>query len=127
MAKMMTDIEVSQVLGLARQTLRAWRVSGKGPKFSKFGVSVRYDERDVNKWSEERGFRATHEKVEPSKAGSWAAGEPPRDGRWYVVSESLRFSPLLMAKWLGAGWTRWDDGTSVVPVAYLRKAIVLSF
>jgi predicted DNA-binding transcriptional regulator AlpA len=61
MAKLMTDVEVGEMLGLTPQTLRTWRSDGQGPRFAKLGGAVRYDEADVREWIEKR-------KVEPGKA-----------------------------------------------------------
>ncbi len=60
MPKMMTDVEVGEMLGLTAQTLRTWRTKGQGPRFAKLGDAVRYDEEDVKAWVEAR-------KVEPGK------------------------------------------------------------
>lgn len=50
MAKMLNEIEVAAMLSLAPETLRAWRVRGKGPPFAKLGEAIRYDEDDVKSW-----------------------------------------------------------------------------
>lgn len=54
MPKMLTEVEVGQMLGLASETLRTWRARGKGPRFAKLGDAVRYDEDDVKAWVEQR-------------------------------------------------------------------------
>lgn len=54
MAKMLTEVEVGEMLGLAPETLRTWRARNKGPRFAKLGDAVRYDEADVRAWVEER-------------------------------------------------------------------------
>ena len=60
MAKMLTETEVGEMLGMSPDTLRTWRARGKGPPFAKLEGGVRYDEDDVKAWVEER-------KVEPGK------------------------------------------------------------
>ena len=54
MAKMLNENEVAAMLSLAPETLRAWRVRGKGPPFAKLGEAIRYDEEDVKAWVEAR-------------------------------------------------------------------------
>ena len=44
---MLTAAHVSEMLGVAKQTLARWRDVGGGPKFVKIGVSVRYPAEEV--------------------------------------------------------------------------------
>ena len=37
-----TDKQAAEILGMSVQTLRNWRCERRGPKFCKFGRSVRY-------------------------------------------------------------------------------------
>jgi len=52
--------QVAAQIGIAPITLRMWRCSGKGPKFTKLGDSkkagVVYFEADVQEWLAERKF-----------------------------------------------------------------------
>ena len=61
MAKMLTETEVGEMLGMSPDTLRTWRARGKGPPFAKLEGGVRYDEAAVKAWVEERT-------VDPGKA-----------------------------------------------------------
>ena len=45
--KSLTDIELSRLLKVSRQTLITWRGMGKGPPFFRLGRAVRYLESDV--------------------------------------------------------------------------------
>jgi excisionase family DNA binding protein len=45
--------EVSEWLGLPKQTLANWASQGKGPRFYKVGRHTRYDPTDVRAWLEE--------------------------------------------------------------------------
>ena len=47
-SRALTEIEVSQRLGLSVATLRAWRVKHKGPRFVRFGRAVRYMAEDID-------------------------------------------------------------------------------
>lgn len=47
MKKYLNEFEVSEMIGLAVQTLRNWRHCRKGPGFVKVSRSVRYDEAEV--------------------------------------------------------------------------------
>lgn len=46
--KLLTNIEVADMLGIKPNTLEIWRLKGKGPKFKKMGkekqAPIRYDE-----------------------------------------------------------------------------------
>ncbi len=46
----LTERELAPVLGLSVATLRAWRRSGKGPRYVRFGRAVRYMENDVEQF-----------------------------------------------------------------------------
>lgn len=46
----LSDVDVELHYNIPRKTLRNWRIFGKGPRFRKIGVSVRYDVRDVEAW-----------------------------------------------------------------------------
>jgi excisionase family DNA binding protein len=48
----LTQKEVSERLGITRQTLWRWRRDGTGPPASKIGGSVLYDEEELGKWIE---------------------------------------------------------------------------
>ena len=43
----LTPTQVSEVLGIARETLNVWRTRGRGPKYIKVGRLVRYKAEDV--------------------------------------------------------------------------------
>jgi len=52
---LLTESEASEILGFSKNTLRAWRVSGRGfenppPQFIKCGRAVRYRLSDLKKW-----------------------------------------------------------------------------
>jgi len=42
-----TDIETARLLGVSTATVRRWRLTGQGPKYRKFGGSVRYLAEDI--------------------------------------------------------------------------------
>ena len=48
---LLTDAEVSEILGIPRSTLRAWRTRGFGPSFIRLAPRTpRYRLRDVRAW-----------------------------------------------------------------------------
>ncbi len=58
----MTLLDTTQAadkLRLARRTLEKWRVEGKGPEYRKHGALVYYEERALDKWSEDQTKRNT--------------------------------------------------------------------
>ena len=50
----LSDNEVAVLTGMSVQTLRNWRFEGKGPAYSKIGRSVRYAEKDIIEYMENR-------------------------------------------------------------------------
>jgi len=47
---LLSDVQVAQATGIARQNLRTWRCVGTGPRFVKVGTLVRYRRWDVRAW-----------------------------------------------------------------------------
>lgn len=47
------DTEAAEIMGLAVQTLRNWRVCRRGPGFSKIGRSVRYTQEAIEQFMQE--------------------------------------------------------------------------
>ena len=48
--RILTDLEVSERLGVSRFTVRSWRIKGVGPRFLKMGRAVRYRSQDVDEY-----------------------------------------------------------------------------
>jgi excisionase family DNA binding protein len=48
--RLLTADEAADYLGLAKQTLAAWRMTGKGPSAIKLGRSIRYKLSTINAW-----------------------------------------------------------------------------
>jgi len=70
--RLLTERELSQMLGLSLNTLRHWRVRRVGPAFLKFGRkrqgAVRYNLADVVQWAQ--AFRvSTRPEVEHANRG----------------------------------------------------------
>ena len=54
----MTEKQAARLLSLSHRTLQAWRRTGSGPSFIKFGRAIRYRQQDILGWA---GCRAhTH-------------------------------------------------------------------
>ena len=51
---LMTETEVATYLTIDVGTLRAWRLRGQGPRYSKIGRLVRYDTADLQSWLDGR-------------------------------------------------------------------------
>ena len=45
-----SEKELASRLGLARITLRKWRLAGRGPAFARFGTAIRYAAADIEAW-----------------------------------------------------------------------------
>ena len=50
MGPFMREKALAQLLGMSLPGIRRWRYFGTGPKFVKFGSSVRYSASDVSSW-----------------------------------------------------------------------------
>lgn len=46
----MNTKQVAERLGIHPQTLKNWRVTGKGPAYLHVGKAIRYREQDVDLW-----------------------------------------------------------------------------
>ncbi len=55
----LNEAEVAEWLNLSKRTLQGWRLKGEGPKFEKFGRSVRYAPSSVEAWILERERSST--------------------------------------------------------------------
>jgi predicted DNA-binding transcriptional regulator AlpA len=58
------EYEVAEMLGVSVGTVRRWRLFGKGPKFLKLGVLVKYRISDVERWLQTRPSGGTQEVTE---------------------------------------------------------------
>jgi predicted DNA-binding transcriptional regulator AlpA len=58
---LLTEAQVSEILGRGVPTLQKDRVAGTGPQFIKMGRLVRYRPADVQAWLAERVRRSTSE------------------------------------------------------------------
>ncbi len=64
------DRAVAQFLGLSRTYVRQLRVSGGGPRFSRFGAkAVRYRVADVMAWAKDKPAGTSTTEVEAIEAG----------------------------------------------------------
>ena len=50
---------VSEKLGVSKKTLQRWRHEGIGPRFHKFGRSVRYDLADLEEYKQQSSRSST--------------------------------------------------------------------
>jgi predicted DNA-binding transcriptional regulator AlpA len=60
-SKLFSTQEAAQYLNIARQTLAAWRVTGKGPSFLKIGRKVSYEVSSLDAFLTSHSFRSTSE------------------------------------------------------------------
>ncbi len=64
---------------------------------------------------------------EGGKRSQWAQGEPPKDGRWYVVAlhrEGNGYgTPPSLAAWYGGRWLRCDAEPETAVAWYLPTAV----
>jgi hypothetical protein len=51
--RFISDLEIEILYGIPQKTLQNWRVLGRGPTYKKFGRSVRYDVRLLEKYIED--------------------------------------------------------------------------
>jgi len=50
MGPFIREQRLADLLGMSLPGIRRWRYSGAGPRFVKFGSSVRYDVSEVERW-----------------------------------------------------------------------------
>ena len=62
---LLTSIQTAELIGIKPQTLRSWRLYGKGPRYVRLGDSskarVGYFESDILDWLNARRFSSTSE------------------------------------------------------------------
>ena len=61
--------------GTQPQTMRVWRIQGRGPKYAKIGNRILYDTRDLDEFLESRKFSSTAEAREAERRNQKAT--PP--------------------------------------------------
>jgi hypothetical protein len=65
----LTSREAAELLGVAEQTMRAWRVRGWGPEFRRSGTRIRYKAESVSEYRPQIGKRSRRvEKEDPEIA-----------------------------------------------------------
>lgn len=70
----MTEREVAELLNMSHRTLQGWRSGGGGPRFGKFGRSVRYDRAAVEAWIADQERSSTSATCPPSTWGKQGKG-----------------------------------------------------
>jgi excisionase family DNA binding protein len=63
MATLLTR-EAAQYLRLSERTLERWRVQGIGPRFGRFGKSIRYRQQDLDAHVASRVVASTSQRLE---------------------------------------------------------------
>lgn len=66
----LTETDLSEYWGIARQTLRKWRSTGEGPIYFKVGGRVLYPRRGVWEYEKSRTFRSTSCRIQKEDGGS---------------------------------------------------------
>lgn len=61
MARLVTERDASECLGVSVRTLQKWRLQGDSPRFVKLGRAVRYDGKDLEEYIESAPRRSTSE------------------------------------------------------------------
>lgn len=65
----LNEAEVADWLNLSKRTLQGWRLRGEGPKYEKFGRSVRYATATIKAWIVERERNSTSASGPPDPWG----------------------------------------------------------
>jgi predicted DNA-binding transcriptional regulator AlpA len=58
-SRTLSNKEAARLLGFNPNTLVKWRMNGFGPRFLKLGRHVRYRERELELWLNDRTFSST--------------------------------------------------------------------
>ena len=64
--KRLTSNQTAKIIGIKSQTLRVWRMSGKGPRFHRYGERYSrayYDPDEVQRWLDKHTFAHTSEET----------------------------------------------------------------
>lgn len=62
--QLITTEKLAKAFNVKPQTVRLWRVQGKGPRYIRLSASkVAYDPRDVEQWIRDRAFSSTAEEA----------------------------------------------------------------
>ena len=73
---LLTTSEAARVLGVQAQTLRAWRLSGRGPSYVRLGAGkfarACYAREEIDRWIAARTFTSTAHESQSKAAGSAA-------------------------------------------------------
>ena len=59
--KFLRPAEAAEVLGVSKQTLAHWRMSGAGPRFVRAGRIILYDPKELGNWAASRTVGSTAE------------------------------------------------------------------
>jgi len=69
--QLFTSAQTAQLIGVKPQTIRLWRLHGKGPTYVRLGDSpkarVGYFESDILEWLTNRRFSSTSEETESQR------------------------------------------------------------
>jgi predicted DNA-binding transcriptional regulator AlpA len=63
MSPLLSQADLSRLLGLSQRTLERMRLQGNGPRYCKLGGSVRYREEDLAAWINSRVVNSTSEEI----------------------------------------------------------------
>lgn len=66
---LLTAKEVARSLALSVSTLALWRQTGRGPKYLRFGRTVRYEQAEIDVWVEKLKAQC-FETIEPQHVSS---------------------------------------------------------
>jgi len=78
--------------GYPPQTLRSWRVQGRGPRYVKIGNRILYDTKDLDEFMESRKFSNTAEAREAERRNPRAEATSP------AVAQGSRRAAVAKAK-----------------------------
>lgn len=74
--ELLTTPEAARILGIQAQTLRTWRLSGKGPAYVRLGsgrfARAAYSREAIASWVEARTFTSTSAETQKKAAGTAA-------------------------------------------------------
>ncbi len=60
---LLDEKDVAEVFRISRQTLRVWRMNGRGPIFIRVGRCIRYRREDLDVWLEKQAIANAPEPV----------------------------------------------------------------
>lgn len=86
MEKLLTSLDLAQVLGVQPTTVNWWRWKGVGPRYVRVGRTIRYRPGDIEKFMKER-------EIDPAIPKDGKKGKRVKNGQQKALPETQKRCP----------------------------------